>query len=246
MAVGQLPPWRAGRFVPSVVTSQPPAQDFARAYALLTSHGYTVISVGLSQKLSGTTAAALQAAGREGAGDVRVVDTLSASAGQGLLGMLAAEAAIEGMSAGEVEALLAAAIPQTRVLGIANDLKYAVKGGRVPAWVKKVADLLHINPVLTASKEGTVGVGGVHFGRGANPVRLARTMIGKMRPDTMYRVLISHANNEQGARRLRQEILERHARIHSCHITDAGPALGAHFGPGGLIAGFTPQPDVLK
>jgi len=228
------------------LTSQPPAQDFARAYALLTSHGYTVISVGLSQKLSGTTAAALQAAGREGAGDVRVVDSLSASAGQGLLAMLAAEAAIEGMSADEVEALLADAIPQTRVLGSANDLKYAVKGGRVPAWVKKLADLLHINPVLTANKEGKVGVGGVHFGRGADAVRMARTVVGKMIPNTMYRVLISHANNEDGAHRLRHEVLERHGRIHSCHITDAGPALGAHFGPGSLIVGLTPHPDVLK
>ena len=27
-------------------------------------------------------------------------------------------------------------------------------------------------------------------------------------------------------------------RIHSCHITDAGPALGVHLGPGGLVVGF--------
>ena len=46
------------------LTSQPPAQDFSRVYSLLTSHGYAVISVGLSGQLSGTTAAAAQAAGR--------------------------------------------------------------------------------------------------------------------------------------------------------------------------------------
>jgi fatty acid-binding protein DegV len=142
--------------------------------------------------------------------------------------------------------LLRQAIPQTRVFGIADDLKYAVRGGRVPAGVKKVADLLHLNPVLTASKEGKVGLCGMHLGRGANPERLARTVTSKMQPDTMYRVLISHANNDPGAKTLRQHILARHARIHSCHITDAGPALGAHFGPGGLIVGFTPQPRVLK
>jgi DegV family protein with EDD domain len=160
--------------------------------------------------------------------------------------MLAAEAAMEGMSADEVQALLEEAIPQTRVFGVADDLKYAVKGGRVPASVKKVADLLHVNPVLTANKEGKVGLSGMHWGRGANPVRLARTMLGKMKPGTMYRVLISHADNPEGARHLRQHVLNHHARIHSCHITDAGPALGAHFGPGGLIAAFTLHPDVLK
>jgi fatty acid-binding protein DegV len=66
-----------------------------------------------------------------------------------------------------------------------------------------------------------------------------------MQPDTMYRVVIAHANNAQGAAETRQHILEQHGRIHSCHITEAGPALGVHFGPGGLIVGFTPQPKVL-
>jgi fatty acid-binding protein DegV len=61
----------------------------------------------------------------------------------------------------------------------------------------------------------------------------------------MYRVVIAHANNPAGARETRHHILEQHGRIHSCHITEAGPALGVHFGPGGLIVGLTPQPDVL-
>ena len=227
------------------LTSQPPAQDFARVYSLLTSHGYTVISVGLSQKLSGTTAAALQAAGRDGVGEVRVIDTLSASTGQGLLAMMAAEAALDGMSADAVEDMLAKAIPRTQIFCIANDLSFAVKGGRVPGWAGKLTQVLRINPVLTASGEGTIGFGGVHPGRGANPERLARTLIKKMAPDTMYRVLISHANNEAGGNRVRHHVLEKHGRIHSCHVTDAGPALGVHLGPGGLIAAITPQPEEL-
>jgi DegV family protein with EDD domain len=227
------------------LTSQPPAQDFARVYSLLTSHGYSVISVGLSQQLSGTTAAALQAAGRAEAGDIRVIDSLSATAGEGLVAMIAAEAAMEGMTADEVEALVFDMIPRTRVVGIVDDLKYAVRGGRVPGWIRRLANFLHINPVLTASPEGKMALSGFHPGRGANPERLARTVIRKMEAGAHYRVLIAHANNEAGARRTRQRILEQHGRIHSCHITDAGPALGVHFGPGGLIVGVAPQPDIL-
>ena len=78
------------------------------------------------------------------------------------------------------------------------------------------------------------------------PARLARTVVRKMDPGTVYRVVIAHANNEAGAQATRHAILQRHGRIHSCHITEAGPALGVHFGPGGLIAGFTPQPRVLN
>ena len=48
------------------------------------------------------------------------------------------------------------------------------------------------------------------------------------------------------ARALRRHILEGHRRIHSCHITEAGPALGVHMGIGGLIVGFLPDPHELK
>jgi len=223
------------------LTSQPPAQDFARVYSLLTSHGYGVISIGLSEQLSGTTAAAKQAASRPESGDVLVIDSLSATAGQGLLAMAAAEAALKGWSRAQVETLLRELIPRTRVFGVVNDLQYAVRGGRVPAWVKRIADFLRISPVLTASPEGKMGLGGFHLGLGANPEKLARTVVKKMEQNVMYRVLIAHANNEAGAAIARQCILEQHPRVHSCHITEAGPALGVHFGPGGLIAGFTPR-----
>ncbi len=225
------------------LTSQPPAQDFSRVYSLLTSHGYGVISISLSEHLSGTISAARQAASRPESGSVTVIDSRSATAGQGLLAMAAAEAALKGSDKKEVEELIAGLIPRTRVFAVADDLSWAVKGGRVPGWVKRIANFLHINPILTASPEGKMGLSGFHLGIGANPEKLARSAVKKMEPDTMYRVLVAHANNEAGAARVRQHVLEHHARIHSCHVTEAGPALGVHFGPGGLILGFTPRDD---
>jgi DegV family protein with EDD domain len=228
------------------LTSQPPAQDFSRAYALLTSHGYAVISVGLSEQLSGTTAAARLAASRTEGGDIRVIDSLSATAGEGLVAMVAAEAAAAGMTVDEVEALTRETIIRTQVIGIADDLSYAVKGGRVPAVIKRVTNFLHINPVLTANREGKMGLAGFLTGRRADPLKLARAAVRKMNAEVMYRVLIAHANSEAAALRTRHHILEKHGRIHSCHVTDAGPALGVHFGPGGLIVAFVPQPAVLN
>lgn len=228
------------------LTSQPPAQDFARVYALLTSHGYSVVSVGLSEQLSGTTAAARQAAGRANAGDIRVFDTLSATAGQGLLAIVAAEAAAAGKSADAVESLLLKMRPLTQVIAVADDLSYGVRGGRVPAMAKRVADWLHINPVLTASPEGKLKLGGFHAGKGARPAALARSVVRKMKQEIMYRVMIAHVNNAAGANQARHLILETHGRIHSCHITEAGPALGVHVGLGGLIVGFMPHPDNLE
>jgi DegV family protein with EDD domain len=227
-------------------TSQPPAQDFERQYALLTSHGYKVISVGLSQKLSGTTGAALQAAGRFEADEIKVIDSLNATCGQGLLAMAAAEAAGRGYSMDEIEAMLEELIPQTRVFGISTDLSFAVRGGRLPAWVKRTADMLRVIPVLTASKVGELGLGGLLWGRSAPADSLGKTVTRKMKPEEMYRLLIAHIGNPEGAESLRRALLSRHGRIHSCHICDGGPALGVHLGPGGLIIAFMPDPAILN
>lgn len=225
-------------------TSQPPARDFKRVYALLESHGYQVLSVGLSSVLSGTTQAARSAAERMPGAEIRVFDTMNASAGQGLLAIVAAEAAAQGMSLDEVESLLVELAPRTRTMAIPEDLSSAVRGGRVPAWVKRLSEWLHLSPVLQA-KNGRMGLAGARFGRGFDAGTLARHLVRHMEPEQVYRVLIAHVDNAEGARAVRHAILERHGRVHSCHITEAGPALGVHLGRGGVIVGSLPQPEVL-
>ena len=225
-------------------TSQPPVGDFARIYDLLTGHGYEVLSVGLSMELSGTTQAAHTAAERF-AGRVRVFDTRSASCGEGLLAVIAAQAAKQGMTLAEIESLLTESQPLCHVIALAADLSYLVRGGRLPAWVRKLTNFLHISPLVTA-KNGRFGLAGITTGIGANPVALGKAAVRKMTRDVSYRIFIAHGANPEGARELRRYILGRHTRVHSCHLTEAGPALGVHLGPGGLVVGFLPQPGQLN
>jgi DegV family protein with EDD domain len=225
-------------------TSQPPVGDFTRLYDLLTGHGYEVLSVGLSEALSGTTQAARTAAEQFGS-QVRVFDTKSGSCGEGVLAVVAAEAARKGMSLDEIETMLSELQPKHRVFAIPDDLSYLVRGGRLPAWVKKLTDFFHVSPLLT-TKNGRFSLAGITPGMGAKPAALGKASLRKMRKDTTYRIIIAHGANPEGARELRRYILSRHTRVHSCHISEAGPALGVHLGPGGLVVGFLPQPDQLN
>lgn len=225
-------------------TSQPPVGDFVRQYDLLTGHGYDVLSVGLSEALSGTTQAARSAAERFN-GRVSVFDTKSASCGEGVLAVIAAEAAQQGLSLAEIEQLLAEFQPLNRVFGMPDDLSYIVRGGRLPAWVKKLTEFLHISPLLT-EKNGRFILAGFTSGIGAKPTALGKVALKKMQRETTYRILIAHGSNPEGALELRRYILGRHTRVHSCHISVAGPALGVHLGPGGLVVGFLPQPGQLN
>jgi len=194
--------------------------------------------------LSGTTQAARTAAERVENADIRIFDTLNASSGQGLLAIVAAEAAAMGMSLDEVESLLLELSPQTHTIAAPANLAPAVRGGRVPAWLKSVSEFMHIAPILMA-KKGKMGLGGASIGKGINPRALARNIVKRMKSDTVYRVLVAHVDNRKGAREVRQMVLEGHSMIHSCHLADAGPALGVHLGRGGIIVGFLPQPEVL-
>jgi DegV family protein with EDD domain len=225
-------------------TSQPPVGDFSRIYDLLTGHGYDVLSVGLSEALSGTTQAARTAA-EQFDGRVRVFNTQTASCGEAVLAVIAAEAAQQGMSLDEIEDLLTEFQPLNYVFAIPADLSYIVRGGRLPAWVKRLTNFLHMSPLL-GEKNGRFKLAGFTTGIGAKPSALGKAALRKMHKDTTYRILISHGANPEGARELRRYILGRHTRVHSCHISEAGPALGVHLGPGGLVVGFLPQPDQLN
>lgn len=225
-------------------TSQPPVGDFSRQYDLLTGHGYQVMSVGLSTLLSGTTQAALAAAERFG-DRVRVFDTLTGSCGEGLLAVIAAEAAKQGMSLDDIEKLLFEFQPLCYTFAMAEDLSYLARGGRLPPIVQKITEFLHISPLMTA-KKGKFGLAGITTGVGVKTTALGKVVLKKMQKDLSYRVLIAHGANPEGAHELRRYVLGRHPRVHSCHITEAGPALGVHLGPGGLVIGFLPQPDQLN
>lgn len=225
-------------------TSQPPAKDFRRVFELLGTHGYEVLYLGLSRHLSGTFQAGQSAAERTPDTDVRTLDTLNASCGQGLLTLVAAELAAEDRDRADIEATIESLLPLTRVMAMPDELDSAVRGGRVKAWVGRLARQLRVTPVLTA-KEGRMSLDGAHLGYGVNPAKFARRVLKAMDADQVYRVLVAHVDNEDGARELRRLILGGHGRIHSCHLAEAGPALGVHLGIGGLIVGFLPDPHSL-
>ncbi|GAB4184356.1 MAG: DegV family protein [Wenzhouxiangellaceae bacterium] len=218
-------------------TSQPPPGDFRRQYELLTDHQYDVVSLHLSGKLSGTLQAAEAAAGRCPGDSIHVVDTLNASAGQGLLVLLAGEAAAAGHDPEFILELLAQYRAKTQSYAMIRDLTWGVRGGRVPRWMKSFVELLRLRPVLTNSPDGRLVSGGMLLARRDPVPGFARWLLKRMQPDRMYRLMISHCSCPDDARRLRDILLLKHDLINACWITSTGPALGVHAGPGSLVVG---------
>ncbi len=218
-------------------TSQPPPGDFRRAFEFLGSHYDGVVYVGLTSRASGTFQAGEAAAARSRThGRIVNVDSGNASLGQGLIAMRAAECAAAGGSLEDVERCAREASSRTRTFACLTTLEYAVRGGRVPAWAKTMADLLHVMPLLATFPDGRVTLGGVLFGRRNLTAKFARYVRRRILRDRRWRLAVGHANAPEEAERLRSAILGGLDNVEDSFVIPIGTALGVHGGPGSLVA----------
>ncbi len=164
-------------------TSQPPPGDFRRAFEFLGSHYEAVVYVGLMSRVSGTFQSAETAVARARTrARILTHDSGTAALGQGLIAMRAAEAAAAGADAEAVREAAIAAGALTRTWGCLVTLEFAVRGGRVPAWIRPVADALRLVPILMVKPGGRLGFGGVLFGRKSPYRRLRQAAAAPARP----------------------------------------------------------------
>lgn len=223
-------------------TSQPAPGDFRRQFQFLASHFEDVLSINLTSVASGTFEAARLAASRTNApGRVHVIDSKSASMGQGLLVVLAAECADRGLSIEETKAVVEAQVPKTRTFAVLRDLRHAARGGRLPGWVKTIAEMLRLMPVLCTKPDGRITLAGFLIGTHQRAARFAKFVARHVPEAQPIEVGIGHAICEEEAKELAQQLRSRLPAIRKLTVNGIGPALGAHGGPGTLLISFRPS-----
>ena len=220
-------------------TSQPAPGDFRRLYQFLSSHYKEIVSISVTSQASGTCQAAVAAARRvEGPAKITVVDSRSVSLGQGLITMYAAECARAGYSGEEVLTASEKIMTKTQTFALIPDLSYAVRGGRISKTKKFIADILGIHPILALTKEGQLKTGSAVWRRG-NPVRrFAKYISRRLDPSKTYRIAVGHADCADLAEQLRDALVINVGSLDATYLTELGSVLGAHGGPGTLIAAF--------
>ena len=217
-------------------TSQPAPGDFRRQFQFLASHFKDVLSINLAGAVSGTYEAARLAASRTNApGRIHVIDSRNASMGQGQLVVLAAERANSGSDIDTTIARLEDQISRTRTYALLHDLRFAVRGGRVPGWVKTIAELLHLKPIIATKPDGRIALAGFLFGARNRIDRFARFVARRTPADQPVDVGIGHAICEGDARALEQQIRSYIPGVRTLTLNGLGPALGVHGGPGTLL-----------
>jgi DegV family protein with EDD domain len=230
---------RSGDQLPT--TSQPSVGDFQTVYEPLLADGGSVVSIHISGGLSGTCESARQAAEaleREGKGGerIRVIDSTTAAGGLGLLALVASRRAAAGDEPEAIEAAVRAARDELKVWFAIDTLEFLKRSGRVGAASAWIGSTLKVKPILTVESEMA-------------PVERVRTS------SRAYERMVDYARQRQAsgadgwvvqhiqapdqAARLADECRS----IFGCEpvfISELGPVLGVHTGPGLLGVGGIP------
>ena len=220
-------------------TSQPSIGDFLACYGPLLEAGHEIVSIHLAGGMSGTVRSAEQA--RDQLGDagsrVRVIDSATACGGQGLVVLAGAAAAQAGGDLDAVEAQVHEARDALNLWFAVDTLEYLRRGGRIAGAQAWLGTALKIKPILTVESEITP----------IERVRTSRRAFEKL-------VGLFERCKEEGADgwvvqhiqapALAAELEARGREIFGTDpviVSEIGPVIGTHVGPGLLGAGGVPR-----
>ena len=222
-------------------TSAVNSESFLQMFEEALKNGKDVLYLGFSSGLSTTfnsaRIASLELAERYPDRKITVIDTLAASAGFGLLVYLAVQKKNAGASMDEVAAYIEELKWKLCHWFTVDDLVYLKRGGRISPTAAFVGNVLGIKPVLHMDNEGHLINMFKVRGRKTAVTSLA-DQYGKLAEDPAGgTVFISHADCINDVEELASILKERHgASVHI--VTDVGPVIGAHSGPGTLALFF--------
>ena len=221
-------------------TSAVSVGDFEDAMRAVLSAGKDILCLNFSSALSTTYQSAVIAAEEMKSefpeADIRVVDTLSASLGQGLLVYLCAQEQKAGKSLAEVCAYAEEMKHRMAHWVTVDDLNHLKRGGRVSAATAAFGTMLSIKPLIHVNEEGKLISVGKARGRKAALLQVAAEMEKRlMDPDLP--VFISHGDCEEDAKFVAEEV-NRRTGAEVKLISYVGPVIGAHTGAGVIALCF--------
>jgi DegV family protein with EDD domain len=210
-------------------TSQPSAGEFEALYRQLVQNGDEVISVHISEGLSGTVPNARAAAQQIAPDRITVVDSRTTSIGLLILVTAAGEALVAGKTKAQVLAMLERMVGECVAFFTVEDLAYLHKGGRINTASRFLGTLLNIKPILYLH-EGKIEALDKTRTTSRARQRVLDEVVRAMgqRP---VRASVAHIQAREAAEEMAAQARQR-LNCQAVYISEVGPAIGSHTGPG--------------
>lgn len=160
-------------------------------------------------------------------------DTFCASVGQGLLVYYAAVLKEAGVDMEDIKNKIDELKDKIHHQITVDDLFFLKRGGRISATTAIAGSVLKFKPIIVMDKEGHLNNVGKVRGRKTSLKELFTRLKENQDFETLKYVFISHADCFEDAQSL-ASMIENEFDSVEVTISDIGPVIGAHTGPGGL------------
>ena len=215
-------------------TSQPSPEAFVKTYEKLLKEGFEILSVHVSAKLSGTINSAEQAIKSLDTNKIKIVDTGTASMAQGLVAMSAARAAKNAQSLDELADMAKTTAKKTNVYVAMDTMEFLKRGGRIGKARAMLGSILNIKPIITTDN-GEI----VPHSRARTIKKAISSMINDMGDkNQIVEVAVLHSTTPDLAKDVLTQIDAQNLNNPGT-ITEIGPVVGTHAGPGCLAIAYT-------
>ena len=230
-----------------VSTSQVNPGQFAECFEAILEKGEDVLYVGLSGGVTGSINSAKTAAADllEEFPDrkIRIVDSLGASLGQGILVVEAAECREKGMSIDETADQIEFERYRMYQVFVVDDLKHLKRTGRISGALASLGTMMDLKPILKGDTEGKIVVECKARGR-KQAIKALAEKYRDLAVDTDEQIVgISYGGKREDAVHL-ANLISKIAQPKKIWLVAHEPVTGSHVGPGMLALYFKGADDV--
>lgn len=166
---------------------------------------------------------------------IKVIDTLSASLGEGIMIRKALDMKKQGKTLEETAAWIEQHVENINVQFTVDDLNFLYRGGRLSKTSAVLGTVINLKPILYIDKNGKLVALDKVRGRKKSLVTLIDNMearLGKFKDEQVF-IGIVHGDCEDEANFVAGLIKERFGYT-NIEIRPVGPSIGAHSGPGAI------------
>lgn len=222
-------------------TSQINVLEYEKYFEEALKEGKDVLYISFSSGMSGTyqTACLCKKELEESYPDNRIIciDSLCAAVGEGLLIKEVDKKKREGMSMDELVDWVENNKMHLCHWFTVDNFDHLKHGGRVSAVAATLGNTLNIKPLLRVDEEGKLRVVKKIRGRHKAMAAQVECIVKTWSPEISKSVVIGHGDDLNAAEELK-EYVENKLPDAEIYISDIGPIIGAHTGPGVMVLAF--------